>query len=169
MPDEISARPGSTGLLFLRDKTEPSLLYSGQQTAVSLTPLLCPHNILAGLPHASVFLLSAMEREGLRPRLGGYILYSSLTVLVLSLNNTVVEFTLDQDDVFRLTSENVSLPAEDRFYNINYDQKIFDKLADVERAEVGVHSPTDCLISDVHRVLKRGGVYADTAGEDFGT
>ena len=46
--DEISARPGSTGLLFLRDQTQPSLLYSGQNTAVSLTPLLCPHNILTG-------------------------------------------------------------------------------------------------------------------------
>ena len=71
-------------------------MYSGQHTAVSLTPLLCPHNILTGLPHASVFLLSDMEWDGLRPRLGGYILYSSLTVLVLSLNNTVLEFTLDQ-------------------------------------------------------------------------
>ena len=46
--DEISARPGNTGLLFLRDKTQPSLLYNGQSTAVSLTPLLCPQNILTG-------------------------------------------------------------------------------------------------------------------------
>ena len=69
--------------------------------------------------------------------------------------------------MFRLTSENVSLPAEDNVYNVNYDQKIFDILAGVERVEVGVHSPTDCLISDVHRVLKRGGVYVDTKGEDF--
>ena len=155
--------------MFLRDKTEPSLLISGESTAVSLTPLLCPHNILTGLPHASVFLLSEMEREGLRPRLAGYILYSSLTVLVLNLNNTVVEFTLDQDDVFRLTSENVSLPAGEDFYNVNYDQKIFDKLADVEVADVGVHSTADCLISDVHRVLKTGGVYVDSKGEDFKT
>ena len=108
-----------------------------------------------------------MEWDGLRPRLAGYILYSSLTVLVLSLNNTVVEFTLDQDDVFRLTSGNVSLPSGDNFYNVNYDQKIFNILAGVEMADVGVHSPTDCLISDVHRVLKRGGVYVDTKGEDF--
>ena len=106
-----------------------------------------------------------MEWDGLRPRLAGYILYSSLTVLVLSLNNTVVEFTLDQDDVFRLTSENVSLPTGENFYNVNYDQKIFNILAGVEMADVGVHSPTDCLISDVHRVLKRGGVYVDTKGE----
>ena len=155
--------------MFLREKTEPSLLYSGRQTAVSLTPLLCPHNILTGLPHASVFLLSNMEREGLRPMLGGYILYSSLTVLVLSLNSTVVEFTLDQDDVFRLTSENVSLPPDDQSYNVNFDQKIFKKLAGLERVEVGVHSPSDCLISDVHRVLKTGGVYVDSKGEDLKT
>ena len=34
----------------------------------------------------------------------------------------------------------------------------------VENLTVRVHSTEDCLISDVHRVLKRGGLYVDTAG-----
>ena len=37
-----------------------------------------------------------MEWDGLRPRLGGYILYSSVTVMVISVGDTVMEFTLDQ-------------------------------------------------------------------------
>ena len=53
-------------------------------------------NIVSGLPGASVFLLSDMEWDGLRPRLGGYILYSSITVMMININDTVLEFTLDQ-------------------------------------------------------------------------
>ena len=61
--------------------------------------------------------------------MAGYFLYSSVTVLVLSLEDAVVEFTLDQDDVFRLTDDNVSVPSDDTFYNVNYDQRVFDSLS----------------------------------------
>ena len=85
-------------------------------------------NILSGLPHASVFVLSDMEWDGLRPRIAGYIMYSSTTVIVFTLNDTVVEFTLDQDDVFRLTDDSVSIPADDTFFNVNYDESLLASL-----------------------------------------
>ena len=50
------------------------------------------------------------------------------TVIVFTLNDTVVEFTLDQDDVFRLTDDSVSIPADDTFFNVNYDESLLASL-----------------------------------------
>ena len=85
-----------------------------------------------------------MEWDGLRPRMAGYFLYSSVTVLVLSLADAVVEFTLDQDDVFRLTDDNVSVPSDDTFYNVNYDQRVFDSLSGEGQVRV-IRTVINCL------------------------
>ncbi len=54
--------------------------------------------------------------------MAGYIMYSSVTVMLLTFNDTVLEFTLDQDDVFRLTDGNVSIPSDDTFFSLNYQE-----------------------------------------------
>jgi len=121
-------------------------------------------NIASGLPGASVFLLSDMEWDGLRPRLGGYILYSSITVMMININDTVMEFTLDQDEMFRLTSEDVTIPDSQETMHINDEEVVNDKQND-DNGTVHIKSENDCIIAEIHRVLKLGGAFVDTIGE----
>lgn len=164
--DEILSDPGNTGLLFLMGETEPSLVYDVGNLAVSLAPLICEHNILAGGTVATVFILSDMEREGLRPRLGGYIMYGSVTLMVINIQDNVIEFTLDQDDVFRMTDVNITMPNDKGFFNINNDLNLMANLSgEFEEADFKIRSEEDCLAADVHRILKKGGVFVDTKGQ----
>ena len=108
-----------------------------------------------------------MQWDGLRPRLAGYVLYSSVTVLLLNIGDTVREFTLDQDDVFRMTEANVSMPSSSQqFYNINPDPEMLEVVRSLNltagEVEVKQRSGEDCLVADVHRILKKGGVLIDT-------
>ena len=158
--EEIKENKGDIGLLFIKDESEPALVYNGGNTAVSLTPMLCPDNIVSGLPAGTVFMLSDMEWDGLRPRLGGYIMYSSVTVMIVNIGDVVMEFTLDQEDVFRLTDENVNIPdSEENYFNVN------DIDVNIENATMRVRSEKDCLIPDVHQIIKNGGVMIDTKGD----
>ena len=164
--DEILSDPGRTGLLFVMGETEPSLVYDVGNLAISLAPLICEHNILAGGTVATEFILSDMEREGLRPRLGGYIMYGSVTLMVINIQDNVIEFTLDQDDVFRMTDVNITMPEDQGFFNINHDPKLMANLTDkYEDADFKIRSREDCVVADVHRILKKGGVFIDTEGQ----
>ena len=161
--DEILSDPGRTGLLFVMGESEPSLVYDVGNLAVSLAPLTCEHNILAGGAVATVFILSDMEREGLRPRLGGYIMYGSVTVMVINIQDNVIEFTLDQDDVFRMTDVNITMPDDTGFFNINNDPELITNLSEkFGKVDFKIRSDEDCLVADVHRILKKGGVLIDT-------
>ena len=163
--DEILSDPGRTGLLFVMGESEPSLVYDVGNLAVSLAPLTCEHNILAGGAVATVFILSDMEREGLRPRLGGYIMYGSVTVMVINIQDNVIEFTLDQDDVFRMTDVNITMPDDTGFFNINNDPELITNLSEkFGKVDFKIRSDEDCLVADVHRILKKGGVLIDTEG-----
>ena len=158
--EEIKENKGDIGLLFIKDDSEPALVYNGGNTAVSLTPMVCSDNIVNGLPAGTVFMLSDMEWDGLRPRLGGYIMYSSITVMLINIGDCVMEFTLDQEDVFRLTNDNIFIPDnEENYFNVN------DINIKIENSTVKVRSEEDCLIPDIHQILKKGGVMIDTKGE----
>ena len=147
-------------------ESTPSLVYDVGNLAVSLAPLICEHNILAGGTVATVFIFSDMEREGLRPRLGGYIMYGSVTLMVINIQDNVLEFTLDQDDVFRMTDINITMPDEGRFFNINNDLELMTDLSDkFGKVDFKIRSQEDCLVADVHRILKKGGVFMDTKGD----
>ena len=187
--DEVTAAGGGAGggagLVWVQGEAAPALLMDQATTAVSLAPLVCGHNIRAGGPLGSVFTLADMEVttdyrtrarvslitfllqwDGLRPRLAGYVLYSSVTVLLLNIGDTVREFTLDQDDVFRMTEANVSMPDNQQFYNINPDPEMLEVVRSLNltagEVEVKQRSGEDCLVGDVHRILKKGGLLVDT-------
>ena len=164
--DEMTDSPGDIGLLFVAGETEPELVINGGNTAVSLSPLVCGHNVVSATGHGSVFLLSDMEWDGLRPRMAGYIIYSSVTSLIINIGDTVMEFTLDQDDIFRLTDSNVSMPRDQEHFSVNLDQDMIDVISEITNSSssISVRSSRDCLLLHVHQLIKTGGVVLDTSG-----
>ena len=112
-PSERRCWPGKAGLLFLGGAGEAEVLAGGSATqtdAVWVEPLHCSQAAALGLAHGSVFLLSSMEWNGLQPGVAGYVLYGSATLLTLSLAGPPVQFTLDQNFIFRLTARQIEIP-----------------------------------------------------------
>lgn len=98
---------------------------------------------------------------------GGYILYSSSTVLVFSIGEGVHEFTFDpKKNEFILTNENIKIPQNKGYisYNTSLLMKMEPKRAAAYRSMI---DETDCsmryigaMVADVHRTLLKGGFFA---------
>jgi fructose-1,6-bisphosphatase I len=106
-------------------------------------------------------------------RAAGYCIYSSATVLVLTLGEGVYGFTLDpQIDEFVLTHENVTIPQRGTVYSCNeansegwkndgwkeYLRNI--KLGLGESQKQYAHRYVGSMVGDIHRTLLYGGIFA---------
>ena len=68
--EEVVARPGKAGLLFLGGAGEAEVVGGGSATqtdAVWVEPLQSSDAVALGLVHGLVFLLSSMQWDGLQP------------------------------------------------------------------------------------------------------
>ncbi|MGE5945170.1 MAG: class 1 fructose-bisphosphatase [Betaproteobacteria bacterium] len=102
----------------------------------------------------------------------GYAVYGPTTLLVLSVGDGVVVFTLDREQgQFVLTQDNVRIPADTREFAINMANRRFWE-APVQRyvAEMqqGCEGPLGkdynmrwvaSMVADVHRIMTRGGIF----------
>ncbi|MEQ8664196.1 MAG: class 1 fructose-bisphosphatase [Rhodospirillales bacterium] len=102
----------------------------------------------------------------------GYVLYGPSTVLILTLGNGVVEFTLDAaKSVFRMTKHSVDLPVGTSEFSINASNRRYWE-APMQRyiddCLAGKEGPrkrdfnmrwVGAMVGDVHRVVSRGGVF----------
>ena len=70
--------------------------------------------------------------------------------------------------MFRLTDEDVTIPSSSDKINMNDEPKIENNLKDDFNPTVHIKSEDDCIITEIHRVLKLGGAFIDTLG-DFST
>jgi len=110
-------------------------------------------------------------RPGREQLAAGYAIYGPQTNLVVTVTSGVVSFTLDGDDVWRLTGEQLSVPAKTSEFAINMSNQrhwapgmvsyIADCLAGAEgpRARNFNMRWTASMVADVHRILTRGGVF----------
>jgi fructose-1,6-bisphosphatase I len=101
----------------------------------------------------------------------GYVLYGAQTMLVLTVGSGVVGFTLAGDGAWRLTHEDIRIPADTKEFAINMSNQrhwaegvqryIAGCLQGVEgpRAKNFNMRWVAAMVADVHRVLMRGGVF----------
>lgn len=102
----------------------------------------------------------------------GYAIYGPQTMLILTLGNGVVGFTLNPDDgEWLLTKENITIPEDTAEFAINMsNMRYWDKSVKhyIDDCLMGKDGPLGknynmrwiaSMVADVHRVLSRGGVF----------
>jgi fructose-1,6-bisphosphatase I len=101
----------------------------------------------------------------------GYAIYGPQSMLVLTLAEDVVAFTLDVDGTWLLTHPGLSIPADTREFAVNVsNQRHWAKPIQtyVEGCLAGKTGPRGkdfnmrwvaSMVADVHRILMRGGIF----------
>lgn len=157
-------------------------------------PLDGSSNIDAGIPVGTIFGifeqqgeceidfndgLADMERKCLEDTLqpgrnlvaAGYCLYSSSTILVLTLGNGVNGFTLQESiGEFVLTHPNMTIPNRGKIYSFNeanrwdWDLPLQNYITDIQQGLGDTKSKYSSryigsMVADVHRTLQYGGIF----------
>jgi fructose-1,6-bisphosphatase I len=131
--------------------------------------LRCPEGADLSSPEASE---KAFLQPGTAQVAAGYAVYGPTTLLVLSVGDGVVGFTLDREQGhFVLTQENVRIPADTKEFAINMANQRFWE-APVRRyvgeMQAGREGPlakdynmrwVASMVADVHRIMTRGGIF----------
>ncbi|GFR44881.1 hypothetical protein Agub_g6225 [Astrephomene gubernaculifera] len=190
------ASSGRTGVIASEEEDQPVAVeetYSGNYIVV-FDPLDGSSNIDAGISVGSIFgiyepseecSLDAMDdpqkmmeqcvvnvcQPGSRLKCAGYCLYSSSTVLVITIGNGVFGFTMDPlIGEFVLTHPNVRIPEAGKIYSFNegnyalWDEGVrayMDSLKDPAKWGGKPYSARyiGSLVGDFHRTLLYGGIY----------
>jgi fructose-1,6-bisphosphatase I len=131
--------------------------------------LKCPEGADLSTPEAAE---AAFLQPGTAQVAAGYAVYGPTTVLVLTVGDGVVVFTLDREQgQFILTQENVQIPADTKEFAINMANQRFWE-APVQRyvseMQAGKDGPlgkdynmrwVGSMVADVHRIMTRGGIF----------
>jgi fructose-1,6-bisphosphatase I len=117
-------------------------------------------------------LIDSVLQPGKNMRAAGYCLYSSATVLVFTLGDTVQGFTLDpQINEFVLTHPDLTIPRRGTVYSCNegnsegWDESYKEYLRNLKtgKGETGqryAHRYVGSMVGDIHRTLLYGGIFA---------
>jgi fructose-1,6-bisphosphatase I len=105
-------------------------------------------------------------QEGEKQVAAGYIIYGSSTVLVYSTGNGVNGFTLDPSvGLFLLSHPGMKIPGRGKIYSIN--EGYYKRWDDILRSKVDSFKERGyslryigSMVSDVHRTLIKGGIFA---------
>ena len=131
--------------------------------------LKCPEGADLSTPEAAE---AAFLQPGTAQVAAGYAVYGPTTLLVLTVGDGVVVFTLDREQgQFVLTQENVQIPADTKEFAINMANQRFWE-APVQRyvaeMQAGKEGPLGkdynmrwvaSMVADVHRIMTRGGIF----------
>ena len=115
---------------------------------------------------------AAFLQPGTAQVAAGYAVYGPTTLLVLTVGDGVVVFTLDREQgCFVLTQENAQIPADTKEFAINMANQRFWE-APVQRyvaeMQAGKEGPlgkdynmrwVGSMVADVHRIMTRGGIF----------
>ena len=116
-------------------------------------------------------LVRSVLQPGRNMRAAGYCLYSSATVLVFTLGDTVMGFTLDpQLNEFVLTHPNLTIPQRGNVYSCNeansegWDTGFKDylkalKTGNNQSERRYAHRYVGSMVGDIHRTLLYGGIF----------
>ena len=117
-------------------------------------------------------LVESVLQPAKNMRAAGYCLYSSATVLVFSLGESVQGFTLDpQINEFVLTHPNLTIPSRGNVYSCNegnsegWDVNYKEYLRNIKtgQGQTGqryAHRYVGSMVGDIHRTLLYGGIFA---------
>jgi len=131
--------------------------------------LKCPEGADLSTPAAAE---AAFLQPGTAQVAAGYAVYGPTTLLVLTVGDGVVVFTLDRESgQFILTQENVQIPVDTKEFSINMANQRFWE-APVRRyvgeMQQGSEGPLGkdynmrwvaSMVADVHRIMTRGGIF----------
>ncbi|MCG2576416.1 class 1 fructose-bisphosphatase [Dechloromonas sp. XY25] len=131
--------------------------------------LKCPEGADLSTPEAAE---QAFLQPGTAQVAAGYAVYGPTTLLVLTVGDGVVVFTLDREQgQFILTQEGVQIPADTKEFAINMSNQRFWE-APVQRyvaeMQAGKEGPLGkdynmrwvaSMVADVHRIMTRGGIF----------
>lgn len=131
--------------------------------------LKCPEGADLTTPEAAE---KAFLQPGTTQVAAGYTVYGPTTLLVLTVGDGVVSFTLDRElGEFLLTQENMQIPADTKEFSINMANQRFWE-APVQRyiseMQQGKEGPlgkdynmrwVGSMVADVHRIMTRGGIF----------
>ena len=131
--------------------------------------LKCPEGADLSTPETAE---AAFLQPGTAQVAAGYAVYGPTTLLVLTVGNGVVVFTLDREQgQFILTQENIQIPADTQEFAINMANQRFWE-APVQRyigeMQQGKTGPLGkdynmrwvaSMVADVHRIMTRGGIF----------
>jgi len=131
--------------------------------------LKCPEGADLSTPSAAE---AAFLQPGTAQVAAGYAVYGPTTLLVLTVGDGVVVFTLDRESgQFIVTQENVQIPAETREFAINMaNQRFWEEPVQryVGEMQAGTGGPLGkdynmrwvaSMVADVHRIMSRGGIF----------
>jgi fructose-1,6-bisphosphatase I len=115
---------------------------------------------------------AAFLQPGRHQVCAGYAVYGPQTMLVLTVGQGVVVFTLDRDTgSFVLTQENVRIPADTREFAINMSNRrhwaapVVRYVDECLAGRTGVRGKDfnmrwiASMVADVHRIMQRGGIF----------
>ncbi len=131
--------------------------------------LKCPEGADMSTPEA---VERAFLQPGTRQVVAGYAIYGPSTLLVLTVGDGVVMFTLDREyGTFILTRDEVTVPEETAEFAINmsnqrhWEPPVQRYVAELLAGKTGARSKdfnmrwVASMVADVHRILTRGGVF----------
>ena len=145
--------------------------------AVFFDPLDGSSNIDVNAPLGSIFSIHRLDSAGDFLRAGreqvasGYLLYGASTVFVYTCGEGVHQFILDPAvGEFFLSVSNVQIPVSGKICSVNEGNRsrwpenmvrAVDYFQENDRETGRPYSSryTGCLVSDVHRILLKGGLY----------
>eukprot|EP00741_Cyanophora_paradoxa_P003825 tig00000718_g3719.t1 len=145
----------STGSIFgIYEQVHPCILPDGKVTSLDNRQSTCLVDVL---------------QPGENLKVAGYCMYSSSTMLVLTIGTGVVGFTLDpMIGEFVMTHPNIVCPEDGNIYSFNegnffaWDKELQDYINHVKNPPSG--KPWSLryigsLVADIHRTLLYGGIY----------
>lgn len=131
--------------------------------------LKCPEGADLSTPEAAQ---AAFLQPGTAQVAAGYAIYGPTTLLVLTVGDGVVVFTLDREQgQFVLTQEKVRIPEDTKEFAINMSNRRFWEAPVqryVEEMTAGREGPLGkdynmrwvaSMVADVHRIMTRGGIF----------
>ena len=111
-------------------------------------------------------------QPGTRQVAAGYAVYGPQTMLVLTIGNGVVGFTLDRETgAWRLTQDDIRIPEQTREFSINMSNMRHWEMPVrryIHECLAGKEGPLEkdynmrwiaSMVADVHRILSRGGIF----------
>ncbi|CAH8363334.1 unnamed protein product [Eruca vesicaria subsp. sativa] len=178
---------GKVAVMASEEDDTPTWIKDDGPYVVVVDPLDGSRNIDASIPTGTIFgvynrlveldhlpvaekaELNSLQR-GNRLVASGYVLYSSATILCVTLGSGAHAFTLDHSTgEFVLTHQNIKIPTRGQIYSVN-DARYFDwpeglrKYIDTVRQGKGQNPKKYSaryicsLVADLHRTLLYGGV-----------
>lgn len=131
--------------------------------------LKCPEGADLSSPEAAE---KAFLQPGTQQVAAGYTVYGPTTVLVLTVGDGVVVFTLDREvGAFVLTQDNVQIPADTKEFAINMSnmrhweapvQRYVNEMLQGKEGPLGKDYNmrwVASMVADVHRIMTRGGIF----------